>query len=190
MKLKVFPRKGKNKSEINKIRREQNIPAIIYHRTKEAETITVHGNDFSGLLRNVQSGRLPTTIFELVDEKGKVRRALVKEIQYNPTNYDVRHLDFEELIDDVKINVNVPIECVGVVDCVGVKLGGTLRQVIRNLRVRCLPKDLPSCFNVDVKNMNVFEVKRLSDLEIPQTVRPLGDLNEVAVVVAKGKPRT
>ena len=124
MKLKVFPRKGKNKSEINQIRRELNIPAIIYHRNKESEPITVHGNDFTSLLRKVQSGRLPTTVFELVDEKGKVRRALVKEIQYEPTNYQVMHLDFEELLPNMKINVKVPIECVGAVDCAGLSWAG------------------------------------------------------------------
>lgn len=185
MKLKVFPRKGKNKSEINQIRREGNIPAIIYNRNKASETMTVHGIDFTGLLRKVQNGHLPTTVFDLVDEKGKVRHAVIKEIQYAPTTYQVNHLDFEELLADEKINVKVPIECTGVVDCVGIKLGGVLRQVIRYIRVRCLPKDLPRSFNLDVKNLNLFEVKRLSDLEIPQDVRPLADLNEVAVVIAK-----
>jgi large subunit ribosomal protein L25 len=185
MKLKVYPRKGKSKSEINQVRREGNIPAIIYNRNKASETLSVHGNDFTGLLRKVQSGRLPTTIFELVDEKGKVRRALVKEIQYEPTSYLVQHLDFEELLDDVKINVKVPIECTGIADCAGIKLGGVLRQVIRNLRVRCLPKDLPSCYNLDVKSLELFQVKRLSDLEISPAVRPLADLHEVAVVIAK-----
>ncbi len=185
MKLKVFPRKGKSKAESNQIRREGNIPAIIYNRSKESETLTVHGADFTGLLRKVQSGRLPTTVFELTDEHGKVRRALVKEIQYEPTSYRVNHLDFEELLDKVKINVNVPIEFTGVVDCAGIKLGGVLRPVIRNLRVRCFPEDLPECFNLDVRNLALFEVKRLSDLEISPAVRPLADLHEVAVVIAK-----
>src|SRR5262249_5035100 len=158
---------------------------IIYNRSKESETIAVHGTDFTGLMRKVQSGRLPTTVFELVDDKGKVRRALVKEVQYEPTTYQVLHLDFEELLDNVKINVKVPIECTGVVDCVGIKLGGVLRQVIRNLRVRCLPEDLPECFYLDVKNLELFQVKRLQDLEIAPAIRPLADLNEVAVVIAK-----
>ncbi len=110
---------------------------------------------------------------------------ILKDIQYDPTNYSIIHLDFEELLDDVPVNVKVPIECTGVVDCTGVKLGGILRQVIRHLRVRCLPKDMPSFFQVDVKAMGIMDVKRLADLNIPQTVRPLADMNEVAVVIAK-----
>jgi large subunit ribosomal protein L25 len=57
--------------------------------------------------------------------------------------------------------------------------------VIRSLRVRCLPQDLPSSFDLDVKSLALFEVKRLADLEIPPAVRPLADLHEVAVVIAK-----
>ncbi len=136
-------------------------------------------------MRKVEPGRLCTTVFELNEPKMKTRRVILKDIQYDPTNYSIIHLDFEELLDDVPVNVKVPIECTGVVDCTGVKLGGILRQVIRHLRVRCLPKDMPSFFQVDVKAMGIMDVKRLADLNIPQTVRPLADMNEVAVVIAK-----
>lgn len=185
MKLNVFKRAQLKKSESNKIRREGNIPAILYAHGTNTESIVVDGPGFTTLLRGVKPGRLSTTIFNLKDELGKERRAILKEIQYHPTTYNVQHLDFEELFDDVKVNVNVPIECTGVVDCMGVKLGGFLRQVIRQMRIRCLPKDIPSVFTIDVKNMGINESKRLNDLEIPQTVRPIADLNEVAVIVAK-----
>lgn len=185
MKLKVFKRAGQRKSEVSKIRREGNIPAIVYLKGKAAENIAVSGTDFNSLLRTVQPGRLSTTIFTLVGEDGKEYPAIIKEIQYAPTTYQVQHLDFEELVDGVKVSVKVPIECTGVVDCVGVKLGGVLRQVIRYLRVRCLPKDIPTAFQLDVKTLAQRESRRLSDLTIPNTVRPLADLKEVAVVIAK-----
>jgi len=185
MKLKVFKRELLKKSESNKIRREGNIPAILYNRGKSNDAIVVDGSEFNKLLRSVQPGRLSTTIFTLQDESGKPRRAILKEIQYHPTTYSVQHLDFEELFDDVKVTLNVPIECTGVADCVGVKLGGVMRQVIRKLRVSCLPKDIPTVFYVDVKNMGQNDKKRLAELEIPQSVRPVVNLNEVAVVIAK-----
>lgn len=185
MKLNVFKRELIKKSESNRIRREGNIPAVLYIRGKSTESITIDGPEFSSLLRNVQPGRLSTTVFSLKDEKGKQSRAILKEIQYHPTTYKVQHLDFEELADDVKVTLNVPIECTGVVDCVGVKLGGVLRQVIRKLRVRCLPKDIPAVFFVDVKNMGQNDKKKLADLDIPQTVRPVANLSEVAVIIAK-----
>lgn len=185
MKLKVFKREQTKKSESNKIRREGNIPAVIYSQGKETKAITVDGAMFSTLLRSVVPGRLSTTIFTLQDEDGKEFRALIKDIQYQITSYAVQHLDFEILVDTVPVSLNVPIECTGVVDCIGVKLGGVLRQVIRSLRVRCLPKDIPSCFSIDVRAMAQNDSKRLGDLEIPKTVRPIANLREVAVTIGK-----
>lgn len=184
MKLK-FSKRGHSKGEVNALRRESQVPACVYVRGQAAENIAVDGNVFASHLRKVQSGRLSTTVFNLEGEGNAEFRAIIKEIQYHPTTYAVLHLDFEKLTEDAKINVKVPIECTGVVDCVGVKLGGVLRQVIRHLRVRCFPKDLPTAFNLDVRNLNMRDSRRLKDLEIPNTVQPLADLNEVAVVIAK-----
>jgi large subunit ribosomal protein L25 len=185
MKLKFINRAADKKSESNRLRREGSIPAIIYQRGKEGQAIAVNNNEYQAIIRKVQPGRLSTHVFILVDENGKEHRAILKEIQYKVTNYDVLHLDFEELLDDVPVNVKVPIECTGVADCIGVKLGGVLRQVIRHIRVRCLPKDIPNVFTFDVKNLNARETRRLKDLEIPQTIRPLTNLNEVAVAIVK-----
>ncbi|QLH35668.1 MAG: 50S ribosomal protein L25/general stress protein Ctc [Parachlamydiaceae bacterium] len=186
MKLNVTKRTAGKKSESKQLRRAGQIPAIIYMRGKEtADNITLKGFEFESLLRQIQPGRLSTQVFTLVDEQGKERKVLLKEIQYHVTKYDVIHLDFEELVDDVPVNVKVPIECTGVVDCIGIKLGGVLRQVIRFLKVRCLPKDIPSAFTLDIKDMEQRETRRLKDLNIPDTIRPLVDLNEVAVAIVK-----
>lgn len=185
MKLKLQKRASLKKSETKSIRRSGHIPAVIYVRGQPTDNVSVEGAEFQAALRTVQPGRLSTTIFTLNDDKGKARRVILKEIQYAPTTYNIQHLDFEELFDDTPVSIKVPIECIGIADCIGIKLGGFLRQVIRTVRVRCLPKDIPLVFQVDVKNMALFDTKRLSDLEIPQTIRPLADLNEVAIVIAK-----
>jgi len=184
MKLQMSKRSAAKKSEIKSLRREGNIPAVLYHRGKPSETIAINGAEYNAALRKITPGHLSTIIFELA-AGSTIRRALIKDIQYDPTTYNVIHLDFEELIDNVPVKVKVPIEITGLVDCVGIKLGGVLRQVIRSLRVFCLPKDLPKLLQIDIKAMNVGDVKRLSDLDIPQTVKPLADINEVAIVIAK-----
>lgn len=185
MKLQVSKRNLLKKSETKRIRREGGIPCALYVRGKATDNMIVKGSEFSILMRELQPGRLSTAIFTLADEHGKTRKAILKEIQYEPTTYAVLHLDFEELFDDVKVKLKVPVECSGVVDCVGIKLGGVLRQVLRHVRVSCLPKDIPAAFQLDVKNLALFESKRLSEIEMPETVRPMVNLNEVAVVIAK-----
>lgn len=185
MKLKAIKRTAGSKGETNKLRREDFIPVVLYVRGKEGQTLAIKSAEFAALLRQVKPGHLPTTIFTLVDDQGHERRVIVKEIQYDKTSYAVKHLDFEELVDDEKINIKIPIECVGMADCIGIKLGGVLRQVIRHVRVRCLPKDLPAFFELDVRELAMRQSKRLSDLVIPQGVRPLTGLNEVIAVIVK-----
>lgn len=185
MKLQMFARTAEKKGDAKRLRREGKIPAVIYTQGKAGESIAVESSAFQSLLRQVQSGRLPTTVFTLVDDKKKERRVIIKDIQYFVTNYDIIHLDFEELHDNVMVNVKVPIECLGLVDCVGVKLGGALRQAVRYLRVRCLPNNIPAAFELDIRNMNLFESRRLADLQIPETVRPLMNLNTVAAIIVK-----
>lgn len=185
MKLEIMQRTADKKKEANRLRREGRIPAIVYGHQGQGEKISVLKAQFKAIMAHVTPGHLPTTIFELVDEKGVVRRAIVKEIQYDPTSYEVDHLDFEELKDNVPINIKVPIELTGLMNCRGVREGGVPRQVIRHLKVRCLPKAIPSHFELDVTDLGIADTRRLSDLGIPAEIRARANLNEVAVVIVK-----
>src|SRR5262249_34399577 len=118
MKLHILPRAGNKKNETTRLRREGYIPAVLYVRGKSGDNLAVKSSEFNTFLRHVKSGHLPTTIFTLTDDKGHTRQAIIKDIQYHITTYDVIHLDFEELVPDQKINVKVPIECTGLADCV------------------------------------------------------------------------
>ena len=185
MQLRVSYRTGERKSEAKRLRREKKIPAVIYSNGKPGEMIAIEAVEFQKLLNHIKKGHLSTTKIVLADENGKERSVIVKDIQYNIITYDIIHLDFEELHDNITVNVNVPIECTGVADCQGVKLGGVLRLVIRQMRVNCLPKDIPASFKVDVTSMVLNDAKRLSDFNIPNTVRPLMKLNQVAIAIVK-----
>jgi large subunit ribosomal protein L25 len=186
MKLTVSKRTSATKSAIKMIRREGDIPAIIYGLGQAVEKITVKGLEFQAILRNLPQGQLATSVFNLHMD-GKTRKAIVKDIQYNVASYNVEHIDFLLLADDQAVTVNVPIQILGVSECPGIKLGGTFRQVIRTLKVCCLPKHIPSEFQIDIRDLNIAQSKRLSDIAIPEKVRVLSPLNEVAVVIAKGK---
>lgn len=185
MKLQMFKRTAEKKSESTRIRREGQIPAIIYVQGKAAIPLAISSGELTSLMRNVKPGRLATTVFTLSEEGGKERRVLIKEIQYHPTTYAVTHLDFEELHDKTKVNVNVPIECIGMAECPGIKLGGVLRQVIRYIRVRCLPKDIPAALELNISALGPRGALRLQDLPLPKDVRPIANLSEVAAVIVK-----
>lgn len=185
MKLKITPRVHDRKSDATRLRREGSIPAIIYHKDKAGDAVSISEVEFTSNMRQVVPGRLPTTVFHLDTGHGTVRKVIIKDIQYHPVTYKVIHLDFEELHDDVLVKVKVPIVLQGEMDSAGIKLGGMIRVVIRTVRVECLPKDIPAFFIVDVKEMVVGDVLKLSQIDMPKTVRPLMKMNSVAISMVK-----
>lgn len=183
-KLTVYPRKDLKKGETNRIRREGNILAVLYGQGHSNENIWIKGDEFQAILRNLKDGSLATSVFELHDGK-KTHKAIIKDIHYHVANYAIQHIDFAILDDSREVSINVPIVILGQGECVGIKLGGFMRQVIRSLKVSCLPKHIPQQFELDIRDLNVAQSKRLADIAIPDSVRPLGRMNEVAVVIAK-----
>lgn len=184
MKLSVSKRSADKKSTKNLMRVKGDIPAILYGKGKENHLLCADGTEFNAILRKIEKGHLPTTVIELEGE-GIKTKAVVKDIQYHPTTYKILHLDFLELDDKTPLCINVPIQCAGEAECEGIKLGGFLRQVIRHLKVRCYPKDLPSKFVIDVKELGIKQTKRIKDVVMPSGVEPLAPMNEVVVVIAK-----
>lgn len=187
MKLAVSTRASAKKCEAKKLRRSGSIPAVLYSKGKIGEAIAIESNEFQRHLNTIQKGQLSTTVFTLTNSEGKERKAILKDIQYHITTYNIIHLDFEELHDNLSVNVKVPLEFTGVADCVGIKLGGVLRPVIRYIKVNCKDsKNIPTSFKVDVKNLKIKDTKRLRDISLPEGVRPLAsNMDEVIVVIAK-----
>lgn len=184
MKLHAEKRAAERKGETKRLRREGLIPAILYSKGGKGESLTVSEAEFSAILRTLKDGGLSNTIITLNFE-GKDRAVIVKGIQYQITSYNVIHLDFEELHENTKVRLRIPIRLVGERDCIGIQQGGVLRPVIRHINVECLPKDIPSDFTIDVRKLEMKGKRRLNDIVISENVRPLANLSEVAVVVAK-----
>lgn len=185
MELNISSRLLEKKRDPKRLRRERKIPAVLYIKGHTSEPITVDQSEFEAHLRQVVPGHLPTTVFTLKDGKGKVRKAIVKDIQYHVTTYDIVHLDFEELAPGTRVNVRVPITCLNAVDCQGIKLGGVLRQALRHVRVNCPADSIPEEFAVDIKDMVQGESKKIRDLQLGEGVRSLDKPGEVAVMIAK-----
>jgi len=184
MKLAYFSRTTGKKGDVNKLRREGKIPGVLYGQNQPGIPLFIKKEDLEAILRDMRPGLLPTTVFELHDGH-KTHKALIKEIQYHRTNYAVEHIDFNPVSDKAPITVSVPIQLVGVSECAGVKLGGFVRHVIRHLKVSCMLKDIPQELTLDVRDMQIAQSKRLSDIALPERIRPLAKMNEVAVVIAK-----
>ncbi len=184
MELVVTSRVVGKKSYVKAIRQKGGIPAVIYSQGNQGENVVVDGEIFKKFLNSIETGSLSSTIFILKNGK-KTIPAIIKDIQYQVTTYEVTHLDFIELHDNVEVKLNVPIRCTNVVDCIGVKLGGVLRQILYAIKVACFPKDIKPFFELDVKNLGLGQTLKLSDLNIPENIIPITSLKEVVVTMGR-----
>jgi large subunit ribosomal protein L25 len=158
---------------------------VLYRAGEAGRPIVIASADFQAVLRQIPQGSLATTVFEL-DYEGEKVKAIVKEVQYHPTSYQVIHIDLMAVAAREAVRVRVPLRCTGVAQCAGVRLGGMLRQVMRSVPVRCESiEKIPDELVVDVATLGIRQSRRLHQIEFPKGVTPLLDMNEVAVVVAK-----
>lgn len=182
--LTLSKRDTSSKSELTKIRRAGDIPAVMYSAKQSSVAVTVPGDEYAAILRGVKEGYLPVTVFTLKLD-GKEHKAIVKGIEYHKTTYNVTHLDFQILEDNTPLLVKVPVNFTGEVDCEGIKLGGFLRKVMRHVKVRCLPKDMPADFPVDIKHLVIGSTTKVADIKPVEGVKLLVKPKDVLAVIAK-----
>jgi large subunit ribosomal protein L25 len=96
---------------------------------------------------------------------GQVYRAIVKDLQADPVSDSISHLDFQELVEDKKVKVSVPLKFTGTPKAAA--MGGKVEQTMRKLNVLALPKDLPSVITLDVSDMDFGSIKRIKELSLP-----------------------
>lgn len=185
LKLSIKARELKPKKVVKDIRRSGDIPAVVYDKNSTPRHVTIDGTEFRTHMRHIEKGFLPTTRFLLKDEDGKEIPVIVKDIQYNIISYDVIHLDLLQLDDNRPVNVKVPLVFTNTMDCTGIKLGGVFRVISRYAQVRSLPQNIPSCLELDIKDLSIGQSMRFSKLSVPENIDLLTDKNDVAVVIAR-----
>jgi large subunit ribosomal protein L25 len=178
-------REGTSKGNVRRLRRDGSIPIVVYSKGQTAQKGSVSRAEFEAAMRSIRPGFLTTTVFVLKDQSGRERKVLTKEVQYKSTTYDIIHIDFLELEEGRKIEVKVPVEFDNASECVGVKLGGQLRHIMRHVAVRCVPEGIPSHFSVDVKELGIRQTKRVRDIAFPSSVTCLARADDVVVAVLK-----
>jgi len=179
--LKVERRTGTGKSVARKLRQRGRIPAIVYG---EGEPIPVAA-DPKSLLKALRTEAGENVILNLtiVDTEEVTRKAMVKGVQVDPVTGIVLHADFLAISMERPIEVEVPVELVGVAR--GVKEeGGIVEQILRELKVKCLPRAIPDGIQLDISTLNIGDVVHVKDLAIPGGVELLTDREQVVVTVA------
>jgi large subunit ribosomal protein L25 len=167
--------KGANR----KLRALGRVPAVLYGKKTKAVSLTVNPKDIFKILHS-QSGE--NTIIQLsVPERENVN-CLMKEYQLEPLTHSLLHVDFYEVAMDQTLELDVFVVTKG--EAYGVKTeGGLLDIVHRELRVECLPADIPEHIEIDVTELKIGDHVRVKDLKISDKIKILNDPESVVVAV-------
>lgn len=148
------------KGAARQLRRSGQLPAVVYGRRDETESLALDTHELSRLLNKIHAA---TTVIDLEVDGGEPRPVLIREIQRHPYRPQLLHVDFFEIRADVKIRVQVPVHLVETP--AGVEMGGMLQFLRHELEVECLPNEIPSGFEVDVSALEIGDSLHVSDVD-------------------------
>lgn len=137
------------------LRRAGIVPGVYYAKSGETRWLQFDGNT----LRNLMQHEVAVL---RVDVAGESLECIIREVQRDPVRRDIIHIDLMGIIRGQKVRVHVPFHTVGVP--AGVKVGGILDQIMRDVEVECLPKDLPTHLDIDVSALVIGDLIRIGDL--------------------------
>jgi large subunit ribosomal protein L25 len=176
--LNATPRSDVGKGAARKLRSSLRIPGVVYGHHREATPLAIDARELEKLLGSIAPG---TTVVEL-HLGGRISKTLIREIQRHPFKRQVLHIDFQELVAGEKITVNVPILLIGT--AAGVKDGGTVEEVMREVSIEVDPANIPNHFEIDISALGINDSVHVSDIKVPEGVEILEDLEATVAVVA------
>jgi large subunit ribosomal protein L25 len=158
--MKTIEIKGSFRRELGKksskeIRKEGNVPCVIYGKEKNIHFFA-HENGFKNLVYTPEAHLVKLSI------EDKEYMAVLKDMQFHPVKDNILHADFIEINDTKPVIINIPIKVSG--DSVGVIAGGKLSIKRRSLKVKGLAKDLPEALHIDITDLKIHEGVKVGDL--------------------------
>jgi large subunit ribosomal protein L25 len=144
--------------------------------------VVVESKVLQGILAG-EGGENAVLHLRLDGQEGKRRHVMIRDLQSDPVDGGLVHVDFLRIDMEQKVNVDVQLETVGVAN--GVKNeGGFMDFVVREVELSCRPGDIPGHLEIDVSEMNMGDVFRAGDLDLGPNVDLLTDPAQALVVIS------
>ena len=177
--IRAKQREGRGKNDARRTRREGLVPVTVYGGGGETIAASAALRDLAAILRS-EAGR--NTIFTIDVEGVGVSEVMFHDRQVDPVRGRLIHADLTRLVKGQKIEVTVPLHLVG--EPIGVReFQGVLEQIIREIEIRCEPREIPDVINVDVSNLNVHDVLHVSDIPVGANIEILNAADNVIATV-------
>ncbi|MDX6683344.1 MAG: large subunit ribosomal protein [Solirubrobacteraceae bacterium] len=180
-KLSISPREPEGSRATRRLRRSGRVPGVLYGGGGDPIAFSVDARE----LRNALAAR--GAVLEVVDD-GSATPAVLKSAQYHPVRGETMHVDLLRVNLAVAIHAVVALELVGADDSPGVKDGGVLEHITRELNIEALPAEIPESLTFDVSALEINDTVTLADVPVPAGIVLLDDLDET-VIVTLSPPR-
>jgi len=178
-KVQAKVRDGRGKNDARRARREGMVPITVYGGGAETVAAVALLRDLAAILRS-EAGR--NTIFTIDVEGMGESEVMFHDRQIDPVKGRLIHADLTRLVKGQKIEVTVPLHLTG--EPIGVKeKQGVLEQIIREIQIRCEPREIPDTLDVDVSNLDVHDLLHVSDIQVSEAIEILTDPEQVIATV-------
>ncbi|MDT4895820.1 MAG: large subunit ribosomal protein [Acidobacteriota bacterium] len=164
-------RDGRGKNDARRTRHEGMVPVTIYGGEGEAVSAIASLRDLAAILRS-DAGH--NSIFTIDVEGIGASEVMFHDRQIDPVRSRLVHADLKRLVKGQKIEVTVPLHLVG--EPYGVREEeGVLEQLLREIEIRCDPRNIPDAINLDVTDLKAHEVLHISDIPADENIEILDD---------------
>ncbi len=178
--LSATRRTDTGKGNARSLRRQGQIPAVIYGHARESQPLAISARDLEKLLSHISAAN---SVVEIAVEGAATSRALIREIQRHPFKRMILHVDFQELVAGEKMTVRVPIRLLGTP--AGVRLGGgIIDHTLRELTISVDPANMPSQIEIDITDLELGDSIHVSGVKVPEGVTVLDEPGAAVVVIA------
>jgi large subunit ribosomal protein L25 len=184
--VRATQREGRGKNDARRARRDGLVPVSVYGGEGGSVAALAPLRELAAILRS-ESGR--NTIFTLDIDGLGASEVMFHDRQIDPIRGRLIHADLTRLVKGQKIEVTVPLHLVG--EPFGVREEqGVLEQIIREIEIRCQPREIPDSIDADVSNLGVHDVLHISDLQVAEGIEILNapDVVIATVGIVKEEP--
>ena len=161
-------RNTNTKGEINSLRINGNIPAIIYGGSEKNQKVSLSKKVLINLIEN--ENFLSKIISLNLD--GKSENVLPKEVTYDPITDEPIHIDFLRIVKGAKVIIEIPVKFINNDKSPGLKRGGVLNIVRRKVELKCLSENIPNELVVDLADVDIGASFKISSIRLPENVTP------------------
>jgi len=167
--LRAEPRSGTGKGAARAVRRNGQVPGILYGGKGDNKPIQI---DALTLLKHYGTGTLLSTLF-MLDVGGEKARVIPRGIEIDPVSDRPIHVDFMRLEPGTRIALHIPVHFKNHAESPGIKLGGVLNVVRHTVELHCPAENIPEFIEGDLAGLEIGDSLHISAFKLPEGVRPV-----------------